>query len=135
MQKKWKRPDREDTLSGTYPDRRYVAALAVTLVDLAQCIPYGTEDLTASHLDPWEWAVTLAFVAVTATVAVSALIDRVKVFTEAVYLSGGLYTITAVAILSATEIRSQPRIMLATLCAGVAVGLFTLWLALKRAAP
>ena len=135
MVKEWKRTSKGDTLSGTYPDRRYVAALAVTLVDLAQCIPYGTEDLTASNLDPWEWAVTACFVAVTFTVAAAALFDRAKAFTEAVYFSGGLYALTTVAILSATEIRTQPRIMLATLCAGVTVGLFTLWLALKRAAP
>ena len=36
MVKEWKRTSKGDTLSGTYPDRRYVAALAVTLVDLAQ---------------------------------------------------------------------------------------------------
>jgi len=132
MQKK-SMPRKDDIPPSTYSDHRYVAALAVVLVDLAQCIPYGTEDLTASNLNPWEWAVTLAFVAVTATAAVAALLDRIRWFTESVYLSAGLYTITSMAILSATEIRTQPRIMLATLCAGVTVGLFTLWLSLTRA--
>lgn len=135
--KPWRRSHHvtdHDTLSETYSDRRYIAALAVVLVDLAQCIPYGTEDLTASNLNPWEWAVTLGFIAVTVTVALAAAFDRARLFAEAVYLSAGLYTITTMAILSAVEIRVQPRIMLATLCAGVTVGLFTLWMALLRRA-
>ena len=113
-------------------EHRYVAALAVTLVDAAQCIPYGIVDLTLGHLGPWELAITGSFIIVTLVTALSAFFDRIRLFTTAVYLSGGLYAITTVTILSATEIRTQPRLMLGTLCAGVCVGLFTLWLTLRR---
>lgn len=113
-------------------EHRYVAALAVTLVDAAQCIPYGTVDLTYAHLGPWEAAVTGAFILVTLLVVSAAFMDRLRLFTEAVYFSAGLYTITTVTVLSAEEIRSQPRFMLATVFGGVTVGLFTLWLTLRR---
>ena len=125
----------EPTLSSTYPDRRYIAALAVTLVDMAQVIPYGPQDLTASHLDAWEWTVTGAFAAVTVVVAAAALLDRARMFIQGVYISGGLYAVVTMSVLSATEIRAQPRIMLSTVFAGVCVGLFTLWLALRRTTP
>lgn len=132
----WERNDHDggdDSLSSFYPDRRYVAALAVVLVDIAQVIPYGPQDLNASHLDGWEWAVTVAFALVTIVVAAAALLDRARAFTEGVYLSGGLYAIATITVLSAVEIRTQPRIMLSTVFAGITVGLFTLWLALRRA--
>jgi hypothetical protein len=116
----------------TMHEHRYVAALAVTLVDAAQCIPYGTMDLTYAHLGPWEAAVTGAFILVTLLVVFSAFTDRLRLFTESVYFSAGLYTITTMTILSAEEIRSQPRFMLATVFGGVTVGLFTLWLTLRR---
>jgi hypothetical protein len=113
-------------------EHRYVAALAVVLVDAAQCIPYGTVDLTLAHLGPWELAITSAFILVTLLTALAAFTDRMKLFTQAVYFSGGLYAIACVTLLSATEIRTQPRLMLGITFAGITVGLFTLWLTLRR---
>jgi len=113
-------------------EHRYVAALAVTLVDAAQCIPYGTVDLTLAHLGPWELAITASFIAVTLLIAGAAFLDHARMFMEGVYISGGLYAVTTVTLLSAEEIRTQPRLMLGILCAGVTVGLFTLWLSLRR---
>jgi hypothetical protein len=114
-------------------EHRYVAALAVTLVDVAQVIPYGPQDLQASHLDPWTWAITGAFAAVALVVAAAAFLGRARLFAQGVYFSGGLYAITTITVLSAEAIRTQPRIMLSLTFAGITVGLFTLWLALRRA--